>query len=132
MLYADLRKESNTQWDWLEFVFSAVEADYLWQGDILICDNAAIHYAEDIRSYLDEMLAVSGVTLLFLPAYSPEFNPCEYVFAEMKNKIRQHRGLDSFVDEILLLLAQVSREHIYAYYRHCVETILDPKHHLTS
>ncbi len=31
--------------------------------------------------------------MCFLPTYSPELNPCEFVFAQCKQYLRYHRGL---------------------------------------
>jgi transposase len=49
-------------------------------GDIFIADNAKTHFSEDIVEALELLLAGSNVTLIFLPTYSPELNPCELVF----------------------------------------------------
>jgi hypothetical protein len=42
-LFVDYREESNTQWDFVEFVLAACEKGFLQKGDYLICDNATVH-----------------------------------------------------------------------------------------
>ena len=41
-------------------------------GDIVIMDNLSSHKGPRVR----EMIEAAGATLLFLPPYSPDFNPC--------------------------------------------------------
>ncbi len=41
-------------------------------GDIVIMDNLGSHKAPIIR----EMIEAAGASLLYLPPYSPDFNPC--------------------------------------------------------
>jgi len=47
---------------------------------IMICDNAPFHRKERLKS----IAAKHGHHLLFLPPYSPDFNPIEKVFALIK------------------------------------------------
>jgi hypothetical protein len=41
-------------------------------GDIVIMDNLSSHKGPRVR----EMIEAAGASLLFLPPYSPDFNPC--------------------------------------------------------
>lgn len=56
----------------------------LKQGDIVILDNLSSHKRSSIESAINAV----GATLLFLPPYSPDFNPIEQVFAKLKSLIR--------------------------------------------
>jgi transposase len=47
-------------------------------------DNAPIHKAEDMLRVLEPILDLANVRLFFLPKYSPELNPCEMVFAQVR------------------------------------------------
>jgi transposase len=49
-------------------------------GDVLIMDRASFHNKNRLKEYAVEY----GVTVLFLPAYSPDFNPIEHVWANLK------------------------------------------------
>ena len=52
-------------------------------------DNAPFHRREDIK----ELIEQAGHTILWLPAYSPDLNPIEKVWAWVKKK-RQDWRLD--------------------------------------
>ncbi len=54
-------------------------------GDILIMDNLPAHKAADARAAIER----TGATLMFLPPYSPDFNPIEQVFAKLKALLRK-------------------------------------------
>ena len=54
-------------------------------GDIVIMDNLGSHKGEGVRRAIEGI----GATLLFLPPYSPDFNPIEQVFAKLKALLRR-------------------------------------------
>ena len=54
-------------------------------GDIVIMDNLPAHKAADARAAIER----TGATLMFLPPYSPDFNPIEQVFAKLKALLRK-------------------------------------------
>jgi transposase len=91
-------------------------------GDVFVVDNAKLHKAASIVQALADALDTVNVRLVFLPTYSPEFNPCELVFAQVKNYLRAHRGSSAFSAEVIKAFAQVSREHVFGYYmyRKCI------------
>ena len=71
----------------------------------LIIDNASIHKAKATRHLMD-ILENQGVTLYFLPPYSPELNRIEKLWHLMKYswmaaKCRDSQTLENDVDEIL-------------------------------
>jgi transposase len=111
---------SNTATDFLLFVADLLTDGVLAAGDVFVMDNCSIHYADNIASILDDLLAMKGVRLYFLPAYSPELNPCELVFAQVKYYLRRHRGPLPFVFEIALAFSQVSKENVRNYYQECL------------
>lgn len=89
-------------------------------GDIFVVDNASVHVAAGTAVRLHEMLTQAGVRLLTLPAYSPEFNPAELVFAQVKRHIREHRGADeSLWHAIAAAFAHVTLRDVWSYYLHC-------------
>ncbi len=61
-----------------------VLAPTLAQGDIVILDNLGSHKVAGVR----EAIEARGASLLYLPAYSPDFNPIEQVFAKLKELLR--------------------------------------------
>lgn len=56
----------------------------LKKGDVVIWDNATFHKSPRIA----ETFAMAGIGLLFLPPYSPDFNPIEQFWAWLKAWIR--------------------------------------------
>jgi hypothetical protein len=89
-------------------------------GDIFVVDNAKLHKAARIVQALGDALASVNVRLVFLPTYSPEFNPCELIFAQVKGYLRAHRGSCTFAAEVVKGFAQVSRENVFGFYRKCI------------
>jgi hypothetical protein len=59
---------------------------------------------------------------VFLPAYSPELNPCELVFGQVKNIIRHLRGegLHSIFDQIHVAFNSVTIENVSNYFAKCI------------
>ena len=53
-------------------------------GDTVILDNLNAHKVAGVR----EAIAAAGAQLLYLPPYSPEFNPIEQAFAKLKHLLR--------------------------------------------
>ena len=56
---------------------------------IVIMDNASVHKGERIQELISEV----GALLRFLPAYSPDLNPREEVFAEVKGYLKANDGV---------------------------------------
>lgn len=54
-------------------------------GDVVVMDNLATHKVAGIA----EAIAAAGATLLYLPPYSPDFNPIEKAFAKLKALLRK-------------------------------------------
>jgi transposase len=52
----------------------------LGPGPIVMMDNFTIHHKTHLRTLLES----KGCQLLSLPTYSPDFNPSEYLFANIK------------------------------------------------
>ena len=54
-------------------------------GHIVIMDNLAAHKVDGVRQAIE----ARGATLLYLPPYSPDFNPIENAFAKLKAHVRK-------------------------------------------
>ena len=59
-------------------------APTLQPGDIVVADNLGSHKSAAARKTIE----ACGASLLFLPAYSPDLNPIEQVFAKLKQLLR--------------------------------------------
>lgn len=53
-------------------------------GDIVVMDNLGSHKSAGIRASIE----AAGASLLYLPPYSPDFNPIENAFAKLKAMLR--------------------------------------------
>lgn len=53
---------------------------------MIIMDNASFHHTERV----EQMCSDAGVKLLYLPPYSPDLNPIEEMFAELKAFIKHN------------------------------------------
>jgi len=54
-------------------------------GDIVIMDNLGSHKGAGVRAAIE----AAGAALLYLPPYSPDFNPIEKAFSKLKAKLRK-------------------------------------------
>ena len=54
-------------------------------GDIVVMDNLSSHKGAAIRT----MIEAAGASLLYLPPYSPDFNPIEKAFSKLKAHLRK-------------------------------------------
>jgi transposase len=87
-----------------DFVEQLLPSMNPWPGpkSVLVMDNAPIHHTERIQ----QMCRDARVKLVYLPPYSPDFNPIEEFFAELKAFIKlswhnyeEHpqQGFDNFL-----------------------------------
>jgi transposase len=60
-------------------------APTLSSGDIVVMDNAPLHKVAGVG----EAIAAKGASLLYLPAYSPDFNPIEKFFSKFKSILQR-------------------------------------------
>ena len=54
-------------------------------GDIVVMDNLPAHKVGGVKQAID----AAGARLLYLPPYSPDFNPIEHAFAKFKAILRK-------------------------------------------
>ncbi|MDQ1155837.1 transposase [Sphingomonas sp. SORGH_AS 950] len=71
--------------DWFEAYVRQVLVPDLGRGDVVIMDNLSSHKRAGVR----EAIEAAGARLMFLPPYSPDFNPIEKAFARLKAMLRR-------------------------------------------
>jgi len=71
--------------EWFKAYVAQVLAPELRPGDIVIMDNLSSHK----RAEVGELIEAVGARLMFLPPYSPDFNPIEKAFARLKAFLRK-------------------------------------------
>ncbi len=86
------------------------------RGDIVIADNLGSHKGLPARAALRKV----GAKIFFLPAYSPDLNPIEMVFAKLKTLLRKadERSIEATWRRIGDLLTTFTADECAAYLRH--------------
>ena len=60
-----------------------------------LSDNAAVHHTRPVLTAIN----ATGALLVFLPPYSPDFNPCENIFSMTKSWIASNDVIWHLCDE---------------------------------
>ena len=92
-------------------------APTLKPGDIVVMDNLGSHKVAGVQ----EAFEAVGARAVYLPPYSPDFNPIEQVFSKLKALLRKHgeRTVDGLWNRIGTLIDQFSPSECQNYFRHC-------------
>ena len=77
--------EGSCTRDVFETYLKEVLVPVLTPGKVLIIDNASFHKGGRIK----KIIKAAGCKILYLPTYSPDFNPIEHCWAFIKGKIRK-------------------------------------------
>jgi transposase len=75
----------------------------LHHGSVVIMDNLSSHKGEKTR----KLIEAAGARLMFLPPYSPDFNPIENAFAKMKALLR--KAAERTVEALWDAIGQISK-----------------------
>jgi transposase len=88
----------------------------LWAGACVIMDNCSIHKGNTIKTLIEN----AGAMLLYLPTYSPEFNPIENCWSKIKSILRQisARTYPDLAKALEFAFAQVSEIEIRNWFTH--------------
>jgi transposase len=89
----------------------------LRKGDVVIMDNLSPHKRELTLSLIEQ----AGAEVLFLPAYSPDFNPIEQMWSKIKAYLRsaQARTQPALIEAIASALASVTAQDAINWFGHC-------------
>jgi transposase len=71
--------------DAFEVYVAQILVPELRPGDVVIMDNLSSHK----RPKVVELIAAAGASVLYLPPYSPDFNPIEKAFSKLKALLRK-------------------------------------------
>lgn len=86
--------------EWFLAYTEQVLVPTLRPGDVVILDNLPAHKGAAVRAAVE----AAGATLLFLPPYSPHFNPIENAFAKLKTLLR--KAAARTVDQLWRVIAE--------------------------
>ncbi len=86
-------------------------------GDVVVMDNLAAHKVDGVRTRIE----ATGAKLRYLPPYSPDFNPIEKCWSQVKQRLRalKARSLITLEQALTEALQVVTPQNIQAYFRHC-------------
>jgi len=80
-----LAVEGSTTRGVFETYLEHVLAPSLRPGQVVVMDNLTAHKGERVR----DLIEGRGCELIYLPPYSPDFNPIEEAFAKIKGLLRK-------------------------------------------
>jgi transposase len=89
----------------------------LKRGQIVVMDNLSVHKSRRVQRLIEG----AGCELLFLPPYSPDFNPTEEVFSKVKGILRKAgaRTREALVEATGRALDAITPEDIRGFYSDC-------------
>jgi transposase len=89
----------------------------LQSGQVVVMDNLSAHKGDRVR----ELIEGRGCQLLYLPAYSPDFNPIEQAFSKIKGLLRkaEARSREDLVDALGKAISAISANDARGFLEHC-------------
>lgn len=102
-------------------VFSAyveqVLAPALVPGDVVVMDNLAAHKVAGIQRAIE----AAGARLMYLPPYSPDYNPIENMWSKIKQRLRSlaPRSWEAICDAYGKALDEVTLDDCLGFFKNC-------------
>jgi transposase len=89
----------------------------LQSGDIVVMDNLSPHKSDVTLQLIEQ----AGAQVLFLPAYSPDFNPIEMMWSKIKNFLRsaEARTVPDLIVAIGQALARITPKDALSWFACC-------------
>jgi transposase len=86
-------------------------------GQVVVMDNLSAHKVSGVRQSIEQV----GATLVYLPPYSPDFNPIDQCWAKIKQWLRsaKARAIDALDHAITEAIAAVTPQNAAAWFNHC-------------
>ena len=93
-----------------------VLAPSLKEGQVVVMDNLGAHRPKRVR----ELIEARGCELMYLPSYSPDYNPIEEAFAKIKNLLGKAaaRSKEALLDAIAAALSAIGAEDARGFFEH--------------
>ena len=98
-----------------------VLAPTLRPGDVVLIDNLSSHKDAAVAARIE----ARGARLIFLPPYSPDFNPIEQCWAKIKTALRKAKARtgEALSDAFAIALNSISARDARAWFAHCGYTV---------
>ena len=87
--------------DVFEVYISKLLVPQLWPGAVVVMDNLPAHKVEAIAPLIEAV----GAKVIYMSPYSPEFNPIEHWWSQLKAFLRQFSPTTSRMVDILIATA---------------------------
>jgi transposase len=112
-----LAVEGATDREVFEAYVERLLAPTLRRGQLVVMDNLTAHKGERVRELIEER----GCELLYLPPYSPDFNPIEEAFSKLKRILRkaESRTREALVEAIGAAISAVTAKDARGFFEHC-------------
>ena len=116
-MVATMTVESATDSEVFEAFLEEVLCPKLKADDVVVMDNLSVHKVDRVR----QLIEATGAHLLYLPPYSPDFNPIEKAWSKFKQFLRsaKARTTDALDQAITEALKTISAENASAWFTHC-------------
>ena len=116
-MLASMTVESATDGDVFVAYVDQVLCPRLRAGQVVVMDNLSAHKVPGVR----ERIEAVGAELLYLPPYSPDFNPMEQCWAKVKQSLRSAKARTAEVLEsaIAQALTSITPQNAAAWFAHC-------------
>jgi transposase len=113
---ATMTIEAPTDGDVFLAYLEHVLCPHLRPTHCVVMDNLAAHKVQGVR----ELVEATGARLLYLPPYSPDFNPIEKCWAQLKQYLRgaKARSVSALEPAIASALSHLTADQATAYFRH--------------
>jgi transposase len=91
-------------------------APALVKDDILVMDNCSAHNSKSVRDAITEL----GISVLYLPPYSPDFNPIEMSWSKMKSVLRKlkPRSFEEIESAMKMALESFTSSDLIGWFTH--------------
>ena len=121
---ATMTIEAPTDGDVFLAYLQQVLCPQLKPGQCVVMDNLAAHKVDGVRQAIES----SGARLLYLPPYSPDFNPIEQCWAQLKQHLRaaKSRSLITLEHAVTTALTALTPAHAAATFGHCGYALQKP------
>jgi transposase len=89
----------------------------LRRGQVLVMDNLSAHKGERVRVLIEQR----GCEILYLPSYSPDFNPIEEAFSKIKGFLRkvEARSREALLEAIGAAISAITNQDAHGFFEHC-------------
>jgi transposase len=114
---ASLVVEGSTNTTVFHTYLQEVLCPTLKRGQVIVMDNLSAHKGERVR----ELIEGKGCELVYLPPYSPDFNPIEQAFSKLKSYLREAcaRSQQTLMEVIGQALSTITASDAEGSFEHC-------------